>query len=214
MSDKNIDWLRRLQLLEKALKENRVNDSACVALDGKISGYELDFSEHDKVFEDKIASLEKRMAYMKGKNNYLRTRCMEDAIDAFERGSYGALTIVGRRVDLEVENEKLKQRITELEEKNKNLVDMINKLQLEKAHIDCDLYDANKRITELESKESVRPMKIEFHADNGEMLTPLEIANSLINQDLFKVDELRELAEHLQVYCRHHNDREPETISF
>jgi hypothetical protein len=75
----------------------------------------LDFSEHDKVFEDKIASLEKRMAYMKGKNNYLRTRCMEDAIDAFDRGSYGALTIVGRRVDLEVENEKLKQRIAELE---------------------------------------------------------------------------------------------------
>ena len=80
---------------------------------------ELDFSEHDKVFEDKIASLEKRMAYMKGKNNYLRTRCMEDAIDAFDRGSYGVLTIVGRRVDLEVENEKLKQRIAELESKKR-----------------------------------------------------------------------------------------------
>lgn len=57
-------------------------------------------------------------------------------------------------------------------------------------------------------------MRIEFHADNGEMLTPLEAANSLINQNTFKVDELRELAEHLQVYCRHHNDKEEETISF
>ena len=57
-------------------------------------------------------------------------------------------------------------------------------------------------------------MRIEFHADNGEMLTPLEVANSLINQNTFKVDELRELAEHLQVYCRHHNDKEKEIISF
>ena len=59
MSDKNIDWIKRLQLLEKALKENKINSSVCVELDAKISGYELDFSEHDKVFEDKIASLEK-----------------------------------------------------------------------------------------------------------------------------------------------------------
>ena len=50
-------------------------------------------------------------------------------------------------------------------------------------------------------------MRIEFHADNGEMLTPLEVANSLISQNTFKVDELRELAEHLQVYCRHHKIR-------
>ena len=57
-------------------------------------------------------------------------------------------------------------------------------------------------------------MRIEFYADNGEMLTPLEVANSLINQNTFKVDELRELAEHLQVYCRHHNDKEEKTISF
>ena len=57
-------------------------------------------------------------------------------------------------------------------------------------------------------------MRIEFHADNVEMLTPLEVANSLINQNTFKVDELRELAEYLQVYCRHHNDKEEEIISF
>ena len=57
-------------------------------------------------------------------------------------------------------------------------------------------------------------MRIEFHADNGEMLTPLEVANSLINQDTFKVDELNELAEYLKVYCRHHNDRDTETIPF
>ena len=57
-------------------------------------------------------------------------------------------------------------------------------------------------------------MRIEFHADNGEMLTPLDVANSLIIQNTFKVDELRELVEYLQVYCRHHNDKEEEIISF
>ena len=69
-------------------------------------------------------------------------------------------------------------------------------------------------IAELESKESVKPMRIEFHADNGEMFTPLEVANSLINQKTFKVDELRELAEHLEVYCRHNRQRCDEPISF
>lgn len=111
---------------------------------------ELDFSEHDKPFEDKIAELDR-----------MRKVWLDKA------------------VEWQQENEKL-----------------------------------NQRIAELESKERVKLMRIEFHADNGEMLTPLEIANSLINQNTFKVDELRELAEHLQVYCRHHNDKEEETISF
>lgn len=75
----------------------------------------LDFSEHDNPFEDKIASLENQIAYMKEKNSFLRTRCMEDAVDAFDRGSYGALTIVGRRGALEAENKELKRRIAELE---------------------------------------------------------------------------------------------------
>lgn len=205
MSDKNIDWLRRLQLLEKALKENRVNDSACVALDGKISGYELDFSEHDKVFEDKIASLEKRMAYMKGKNNYLRTRCMEDAIDAFDRGSYGALTIVGRRFDLEVENQELKQRIAELESKNYQLTESILRKET--------------KIHELESKETV---DLPFD--------PLETANYLINatweretsslergilkcpeyvsDNMYRIDDLEQIAEHLLIYCKHNKESE------
>ena len=110
----------------------------------------LDFSEHDKVFEDKIAELKKDY------NTVSELLCK-----------------------YQHENEGLK-----------------------------------KRIAELESKESEKTMRIEFHADNGEMLTPLEVASSLINQNTFKVDELRELSEFLQVYCRHHNDRDTETISF
>ena len=135
----------------------------------------LDFSAHDKVFEDKIAELKK------------------DYKTASE--------LLGK---YQQENESLKKRIIELEnfscQAEQETESLFEKLK--------------QRIAELESKESAKIMRIEFHADNGVILTPLEIANSLINQNTFKVDELRELAEHLQVYCRHHNDREPETISF
>jgi hypothetical protein len=133
---------------------------------------------------------------MKGKNNYLRTRCMEDAIDAFDRGSYGALTIVGRRVDLEVENEKLKRRIAELEVKNKNLVDMINELQLEKAHIDCDLYDANKRIDELESKETKKPI-------NGWICV---VAKEINGQEYVKLEDFMRVVNDLQEQNRFEDD--------
>ena len=76
---------------------------------------ELDFSEHDKVFEDRIKLLKERIEEMEGEKKFLRMRCMEDAVDAFDRGSFGALTIVGRRGALEAENKILKQRIAELE---------------------------------------------------------------------------------------------------
>lgn len=78
---------------------------------------ELDFSEHDSILKGEIKKLKSELEYKKRNINYLRTRCMEDATDAFDSGAYGRLTIVGRRVDLEAENEKLKQRIAELESK-------------------------------------------------------------------------------------------------
>ena len=122
---------------------------------------ELDFSEHDKVFEDKITDQKNEISILKS--------LIDNYRDAESK--------------LFDENKELKQRIAELE-------------------------------SELEKKECIKTMRIEFHADNGEMLTPLEVANSLINQKTFKVDELRELAEHLEVYCRHNRQRCDEPIAF
>ncbi len=70
-------------------------------------------------------------------------------------------------------------------------------------------------------------MRIEFHADNCEMLTPIEVANALINHTThyeankifpslipecdaktFTYDELSELAEYLLVYCKYNNKTE------
>lgn len=149
----------------------------------EINDINIDFSGHDKVFEDKIADLQQRIRELiKEKDEYKR-KC----------NNFG------------FENQELKQRIAELEEKNKNLVNMINELQLEKAHIDCDLYDANKRIAELESKEtetcenepkiSGSTPSMEWY-DNRHQSDCIEInrLNTTIDVLIHKVECLRQIA--------------------
>lgn len=107
------------------LKENGVSAEVSELKGGKNGeiqkslgiSVKLDFSEHDSMLKDEIEKLKSELEYEKRNINYLRTRCMKDATDAFDSRAYGRLTIVGRRVDLEAENEKLKQRIAELESK-------------------------------------------------------------------------------------------------
>ena len=92
---------------------------------------ELDFSEHDKVFEDKIAELKKdyntasellgkyqrENEALKKRIQELRTRCTEGARDNFDKEIYGCLSIVSYPKEIENENKQLKQRIAELESK-------------------------------------------------------------------------------------------------
>lgn len=89
MSDKNIDWLKRLQILDKALEENGVRTNFCVDTFGKI-GYRPDFSKHDKRFNDEIESLKRQIEKLES----IRTRCRESARDSFDSGNYGCLHIV------------------------------------------------------------------------------------------------------------------------
>lgn len=130
MSNKNIDWIKRLQLLEKALKDNRVNSSVCVELETKISGYELDFSEHDKMFEDKIAELEniinhKLGGWDKHGITYQEILDMKSENDKLKQKISDLESLMQKRDEfLEMKNiqiEELKQRIAELENENKNL---------------------------------------------------------------------------------------------
>ena len=55
----------------------------------------------DKLLEERIQELEaenellkKEIRYLKANRDYLRTRCMDSAIDSFDKGLYGVLTIV------------------------------------------------------------------------------------------------------------------------
>lgn len=95
MGYKNIDWFKKLQLLKKALEKNGVKAGLWVEIETKISGYELDFSEHDKVFEDKIARLEENVGYYKDSLSRVEKNCDK----------------------LYHENKELKQRIAEFESK-------------------------------------------------------------------------------------------------
>lgn len=180
----------------------------------------LDLSEHDKPFKVKIRELKESyqkntreiLALEKEVVNYKQAfedKCADYNIASELLGKYQQENEALKKRVVELENfscqaeqeteslvEKLKQRIAELEQSRSEWIDKSVEWQ--------------QKCEKLESKESVKSMRIEFHADNGEMLTPLEVANSLINQNTFKVDELRELSEFLQVYCNHHEDRDIE----
>ena len=149
----------------------------------------LDFTEHDKPFEKKIKLLQEE-------NRKLYNQLMETEKD-YQAEVERLQRIINHELGDWDKSGISYQEILDMKNENKALKQRISELE-----------------RELEKKECIKTMRIEFHADNGEMLTPLEVANSLINQNAFKVDELRELAEHLQVYCRHHNDKEEDVISF
>lgn len=123
----------------------------------------LDFTEHDKKFNDEIERLKKRI----GKLASIRVRCHESARDSFDLGNYGCLHIV-----------------------------TADELKTTK--------DVNDRTVELP-------------------FNPLETANMLINatykrkncmtgtiydKDVYDIDDLEQIAEHLLVYCKHNREDE------
>ena len=144
----------------------------------------LDFSEHDSMLKGEIEKLKSELEYEKRNINYLRTRCMEDATDAFDSRAYGRLTIVGRRVDLEAENEKLKQRKVELE--SKETVDLpFDPLETANYLINATW---ERETSSLERTFAKIPDKV--------------------NSDRYTVDELEQIAEYLLVYCKHNKESE------
>lgn len=83
----------------------------------------LDFSEHDKTFEDAVSELGHTVSVLEGAIDTLRSRCTENARELFDRNCYGGLTIVCHSKEIEFENKQLKQRIAELESKE-NIIEV------------------------------------------------------------------------------------------
>ena len=164
MSDKNIDWLKRLQLLKNALNENGVNSSLCVELETKINGYELDFTEHDKVFEDEIASLKRQIEKLES----IRMRCHESARDCFDSGDYGCIHIV-----------------------------TADELKTTK--------DVNDRMVEL----PFDPLETANMLINAAYKAEIPFLERQVDRDIYSIDDLEQIAEHLLVYCKH-NGKEDE----
>ena len=197
---------------------------------------ELDFSEHDKVFEDKIAELKKDyktaselLCKYQQENESLKKRIIE-------------LENFSCQAEQETESlvEKLKQRIAGLEKEleewkeearavKKNRDEQLKNFReavepyVDIGHMHETIEDLKQHIAELESKETETPSDIDTS-------NPLACAESLIEHmthcekfmimperdvQTFSVEELKEIADYLMVYYKHHKDRDAEdTISF
>ena len=166
---------------------------------------ELDFSEHDKVFEDKIAELKK------------------DYKTASE--------LLGK---YQQENESLKKRVVELEnfscqaeQETESLVEKLNQriVKLEKSRSEWidKTVEWQQKCEKLESKETEIVSGIDTSNSLAcaksliEHMTHCEKFMIMPERDVqtFSVEELKEIADYLMVYYKHHKDRDAEdTISF
>ena len=119
---------------------------------------EIDFSEHDKVFEDKIAELENIINHKLG--------------DWDEHGiPYKEI------LDMKAENKELKQRIAELESK-------------ETVELPFDaLETANMLI-------------------NATYKAEIPFLEKQVDRNVYDIDDLEQIAEHLLVYCKHNMESE------
>lgn len=94
--------------IEMNMAKNKIEVKYNVRIDG------LDFSEHDKPFEDKIAELEEEIHRLREERREIRKRCASDGeLHLFDLKRYGRLRIVAK--DVMAENELLKKRISEIE---------------------------------------------------------------------------------------------------
>ena len=119
---------------------------------------EIDFSEHDKVFEDKIAELENIINHKLG--------------DWDEYGiQYKEI------LDMKAENQELKQRIAEFE--NKETVELP--------------FDA------LETANMLI---------NATYKAEIPFSDRQVDMNVYDIDDLEQIAEHLLVYCKHNLESE------
>lgn len=193
MDRKSVDWLQRLRLLIKELDGNGVKTDFQMEIITKIGHFKLDFSEHDKVFEDKIAELEKIINYKLG--------------DWDKHGiTYQEI------LDMLSQNDKLKKEISDLEslmQKRDEFLEIKN-IQIE---------ELKQRIEELESQKTIDlpfdPMECAnylinatYERETSSLERAFEKVPNKVNSDKYTIDDLEQIAEHLLVYCKHNKEDE------
>lgn len=134
------------------VRENSIGHRYGVSID------ELDFSKHDKAFEDKIVELENIIKHKLG-----------------DWDEYG---IPYKEIlDMKEENQELKQRIAELE---------------------------NKETVELQF-DALETANMLINATYKAEITFLE---KQVDRNVYDIDDLEQIAEHLLVYCKHNREDE------
>ena len=121
----------------------------------------LDFTEHDKKFNDEIERLKKRI----GKLASIRVRCHESARDSFDLGNYGSLHIV-----------------------------TADELKTTK--------DKNERTVELPF-DAIETANMLI---NATYKAEIPFFERQVDRNVYDVDDLEQIAEHLLVYCKHNRE--------
>ena len=153
------------------VKINKVVDDNYIPCERKYVGcvVELDFTEHDKVFEDKIELLNRNLNLQKDK------RCEAE----IERNY-----LAERFNQLKDENDELKQRIAEFESK-------------EAVDLPFDALETANMLINATYRRKVKGFDRFLCSDGYELET-----------DMYSVDDLEQIAEHLLVYCKHNRESE------
>lgn len=135
------------EYIQDIAKENSIERKYGVAITG------LDFTEHDKVFEDRIVELENIINH--------------------KLGDWGEHGIQYKEIlDMKSENQELKQRIAEL---------------------------ANKETVELpfDALETANMLI------NATYKAEIPFLEKQVDRNVYDIDDLEQIAEHLLVYCKH-----------
>ena len=146
------------------VKINKVVDDNYIPCERKYVGcvVELDFTEHDKVFEDKIELLNRNLNLQKDK-----------------------------RCEAEIERNYLAERFNQLKDENDEL---------------------KQRIAELESKETVElpfdPLETANMLINATYIDEIPFLEKQVDRNVYDIDDLEQIAEHLLVYCKHNREDE------
>ena len=146
------------------VKINKVVDDNYIPCERKYVGcvVELDFTEHDKVFEDKIELLNRNLNLQKDK-----------------------------RCEAEIERNYLAERFNQLKDENDKL----------KQHI-----------AELDSKETVDlpfdPLETANMLINATYKAEIPFLEKQVDRNMYDIDDLEQIAEHLLVYCKHNKECE------
>lgn len=137
-----------------AIRDVNVAETGGVKID-------IDFSEHDKVFKDEIASLKRQIEKLES----IRMRCHESARDSFDLGNYGCLHIVTA--------DELKT-----------------------------IKDKNERTVELPF-DAIETANMLINATYKSEIPFLE---RQVDRNVYDIDDLEQIAEHLLVYCKHNKE--------
>ena len=153
-TDNAVEWREKYEKAEKQIKE--LEHELRKKDDSETDG--LDFTEHDKAFDDRIVELENIINHKLGGWN--------------EYGiSYKEI------LDMKEENQELKQRIAEFE--NKETVELP--------------FDA------LETANMLI---------NATYKAEIPFLEKQVDRNVYDIDDLEQIAEHLLVYCKHNREDE------